>query len=71
MKNGQISLQASAFLLSVTNTLVLTNTLTYYGIRRLQICYVFIVQALGTLVCSDPGRAEACLVNEPLAEAEL
>ncbi len=37
MKNGQILKQASAFLLSVTNTLVLTNTLAYYGIRRLRI----------------------------------
>ncbi len=40
-------LQASAFLLSVTNTLVLTNTLAYYGIRRLRIRNVFIVQAPG------------------------
>jgi len=45
MKNGQISLQASAFLLSVTNTLVLTSTLAYYRIRRLRIRNVFIVQA--------------------------
>ncbi len=43
-------LQASAFLLSVTNTLGLTNTLAYYGMRRLQIRNVFIVQAPG-LVC--------------------
>ncbi len=33
------------FLWSVTNTLVLTNTLAYYGIRRLRIHNVFIVQA--------------------------
>jgi hypothetical protein len=38
------------FLLSVTNTLVLTNTLAYYGIRRLRIHNVFIVQA--PVVCS-------------------
>ncbi len=44
-KNCQILPQASAFLLSVTNTLVLTNTLAYYGICRLQIRNVFIVQA--------------------------
>ena len=48
--NGQILPQASAFLWSVTNTLVLTNTLAYYGIRRLQICNVFIVQAPGHTV---------------------
>jgi hypothetical protein len=48
-KNSQISLQASAFLLSVTNTLVLTNTLAYYGIRRLRIGNVFIVQAPGLI----------------------
>jgi hypothetical protein len=47
MKNGQILLQASAFLLLVINTLVLTNTLAYYGIRRLQIHNVFIVQTPG------------------------
>jgi hypothetical protein len=47
MKNGQILPQASAFLLSVTNTLVLTNTLSYYRIRRLQIRNVFVVQAPG------------------------
>jgi hypothetical protein len=41
--NGQISPQASAFILSV----VLTNTLAYYGIHRLRIHNVFIVQALG------------------------
>jgi hypothetical protein len=52
MKNGQILPQASAFLLSVTNTLVLTNTLAYYGICRLQICNVFIVQAPGHTVLS-------------------
>jgi hypothetical protein len=34
-----------SFLLSVTNTLVWTNALAYYGICRLQIHYVFIVQA--------------------------
>jgi hypothetical protein len=45
MKNGQISSQASAFLLSITNTLVLTNTPAYYGICRLRIRNVFIVQA--------------------------
>jgi hypothetical protein len=49
MKNGQTLLQVSAFLLSVTNTLVLTNTLAYYRIRRLQIGNVFIVQAPGQL----------------------
>jgi hypothetical protein len=48
-KNGQILPQASAFLLSVTNTLVLTNTLTYYGIHRLRIRNVFIVQAPGCM----------------------
>jgi hypothetical protein len=46
-KNGQILSQASAFLLSVTNTIVLTNTLAYCRIRRLQIHNVFIVQAPG------------------------
>ncbi len=50
---------------------LLSNTLAYYGIRRLRIRYVFRVQAPGTLVLNDPGRAEACLVNESLAEAEL
>jgi hypothetical protein len=34
--------------LSVTNTLVLTNTLAYYGIRRLRIRNVFIVQGSPT-----------------------
>jgi hypothetical protein len=48
MKNGQILSQASAFLLSVTNTLVLTNTLAYYGIRN-----VFIVQAPGSNVIKN------------------
>jgi hypothetical protein len=47
MKNGQILSQASAFLLSVTNTLILTNTIAYYGIRRLRIRHVLIVQAPG------------------------
>jgi hypothetical protein len=35
------------FLLSATNTLARTNTLAYYGIRKLRIRSVFIVQAPG------------------------
>jgi hypothetical protein len=34
-----------SFLLSVTNTLAWTNTLAFYGIRKLQVCSVFIAQA--------------------------
>jgi hypothetical protein len=66
MKNGQISSQASAFLLSVTNTLVLTNTLAYYGICRLQIRNVFIVQASGECRSAE-SHSVAChlIVNVP------
>jgi hypothetical protein len=53
-KKWKILPQASAFLLSVTITLVLTNTLAYYRICRLQIHNVFIVQA--------PGVGEASAV---------
>ncbi len=37
------------FVLPVTNTLVYTNTLAYYGIRRLSVFNVFIVQAHGLM----------------------
>jgi len=66
--NGQISPQASAFILSVTNTLVLTNTLAYYGIHRLRIHNVFIVQALGQKTF---GRLTFCRLNVWLMTASL
>jgi hypothetical protein len=39
-----------SFILSVTNTPALTNTLAYYEIHTIRICNVFIVQAPGACV---------------------
>jgi hypothetical protein len=56
-------MQAGAFLLSVTNTLVLTNTLAYYGICRLRVRNVFIVQAPGVFVPDKPIQPSLMFVG--------
>ncbi len=45
MENGEILLSASVFWLVQTDLLEQAKTLAYYGVRTLQICHVFMMEA--------------------------